>query len=76
MHPLAAPAPRAAHATAAPPSNVMNWRNHIDHLVGAYKDRFGNGDPEGFRRLEVYKQLEPSWALNGEIGGFGAAQLT
>jgi hypothetical protein len=46
----------------------------LDHLVGAHKDCFGNGDPQGFRRLQVYDKLEPSWALNGEIGRFGAAQ--
>src|SRR5262249_3598544 len=46
----------------------------FDHLVGAYKDCFGNGDPYGSCSLEVYDHLEPSWALDGGVGWLGAAQ--
>ena len=46
----------------------------LDHLVGAHKDCFGDGDPEGFRSLEVHDQLEPRWALDGEVGALRTTQ--
>src|SRR5262249_28097136 len=46
----------------------------LDHLVGAHKDCFGDGDPEGFRSLEVHDQLESRRALNGKVGRLGATQ--
>jgi Histidine kinase-, DNA gyrase B-, and HSP90-like ATPase len=46
----------------------------FDHRVCTQQDCFGDGDPEGFGNLEVHDQLEPRWALDGEVGRLGAAQ--
>ena len=46
----------------------------FEYYVGTHEDRFRDGDPEGFRGLEVHDQLEPRWALDGEVGRLGAAQ--
>src|SRR5438067_6616683 len=57
-----------------PGSAAAPVRNSFDDLVGAHEDCFGNGDPQGFRGLEVHNHLEPSWALDGEVGWLGTAQ--
>src|SRR5262249_45309974 len=43
-------------------------------LVSAYKDCFGNSDPEGLRGLEVHDHLEPRWTLDGQVGKSSAVQ--
>src|SRR5436190_23787398 len=54
--------------------NVHGPTALLDHLVGTYKNCFGNGDPQGLCGLEVHDHLEPRWALDGKVGRSGAAQ--
>jgi len=46
----------------------------FNYCVGTHEDCFRDGDPEGFRGLEVHDQIEPRWALDGKVGRLGAAQ--
>src|SRR5216684_3878815 len=46
----------------------------FDHLVGAHKNRFRDGDPEILRDLEVDDQFESRGTLDREVSGFGAVQ--
>src|ERR1035441_5267785 len=39
----------------------------FDHLIGAQQDRFGNGDADCLRGLEVDYQLEFCWLLHRKI---------
>src|SRR5262249_32911896 len=47
---------RVTHAIAAEAIST-------DHLIGAQQDRFGDGEAESFRSLEVDHELELSWLL-------------
>src|SRR5262249_46044474 len=46
----------------------------FNHLVGAHKDRFRNGNSEGLRGLDVHDHLEPRWAFDRKVGRSSAAQ--
>src|SRR5262245_30276540 len=46
----------------------------FEHCVRTHEDCFWDGDTEGFRGLYVHDQIEPRWALDGEVGRLGAAQ--
>src|SRR3954469_16533109 len=46
----------------------QNWL--IDHLVGAGKEGWRNGDPERFGGLEIDHQLEPGRLLHRQVRWF------
>src|ERR1700676_4628904 len=56
-----------AHARSGSRSSSVN------DLVSAQQDCFGDGHSEGFRDLEVYDQLKPRRALDGEVCRLSAA---
>src|SRR5215216_6920285 len=49
-------------------------RPSFDHLVGAADEREREGDAEGFRCLEVDKQLDFRHLLDGQISRLGALE--
>src|ERR1700737_3923545 len=48
----------------------------FDHLISAYKERFGNREPERFRRFEVDDKLELGRCLNRKVGRLLSKQDT
>src|SRR5262245_36675199 len=52
----------------------FEWRRACRKAVPEHRQPMSLGeveDPEGFRSLEVHDQLEPRWALDGEVSGLG-----
>src|SRR5450432_1917529 len=44
----------------------------LDHLVGASKQRWRNGDAERTRRLQIDREFEPCWLLERQVAGLGS----
>ena len=46
----------------------------LDHLVGTQKERFGDGQPQRLRRLEIDDEIKFGRLLDRDIAGFRPAQ--
>jgi hypothetical protein len=62
-----------AHSTAG--ECQSSWlTSSADHLLSQEEERWGYGEPEGLRRLEVHDQFELCGLLDGQVGGLGTLQ--